>query len=290
MPATLVTELAMGRESAVVVNAAFGRQVRLRRLFDKSRRLFVVPLDHSVTDGPAAGITELDPLVSQLSANGVDAVVLHKGSLRFVDHRSFLTTSLIVHLSASTTHAPDPNAKYLVGSVEECVRLGADAVSVHVNLGSTEEANQIADLAAVAGECDRWNMPLLAMVYPRGPKIPDPREPDVVAHATMIAADLGADIVKTVYAGDVAVMSDIVRSCPIPVVVAGGPRRSTPDDLMSYVDDVLAAGAHGVAMGRNIFQAPDPGAVARRVAARIHQDTRHLGLVSRGAGPQPARR
>jgi 2-amino-4,5-dihydroxy-6-oxo-7-(phosphooxy)heptanoate synthase len=229
-------------------------------------------LDHSVTDGPITGAGRLDDLVGHLAQNGVDAVVLHKGSLRYVDPRWFTDTSLLVHLSASTGHAPDPDAKYLVASVEEALRLGADAVSVHVNLGSHGEMRQIGDLATVADACDRWNVPLLAMVYPRGPKINNPKDPELVAHAVTLAAELGADVVKTVYPGSVRAMSDIARGCPIPIIVAGGPRLAAPGDLLSYVEDALRGGAVGVAMGRNIFQAPDPGAMARKISDVIHGD------------------
>jgi 2-amino-4,5-dihydroxy-6-oxo-7-(phosphooxy)heptanoate synthase len=256
----------------MVVNNSFGRGVRVGRLYRHGGgRLLVVPLDHSVTDGPIAGGGQLDQLVGQLAGNGVDALVLHKGSLRRIDHRWFTQTSLIVHLSASTIHAADPNAKYLVASVEESLRLGADAVSVHVNLGSHDEMRQISDLAAVSDACDRWNVPLLAMMYPRGPNIGNPRDPGVVAHAVTLAADLGADIAKTVYVGDVAEMADVIRACSIPIVVAGGPRLGAPSQVLTYVEEVLRAGAAGVAMGRNIFQAQDPPAMARQVANRVHQ-------------------
>jgi len=255
----------------IPVNTSFAREVRLRRLYRHAdRRLFVVPLDHSVTDGPIAVPGTLDDLIGQLAGNGVDAVVLHKGTLRYVDPRWFAGTSLIVHLSASTMRAPDPDAKYLVASVEESLRLGADAVSVHVNLGSADERRQIADLAAVSDACDRWNVPLLAMMYPRGPKVSNPRDPELVAHATTLAADLGADIVKTVYVGSAAAMADIASRCPIPILVAGGPRQGSAGELLSYVDGALRGGAAGVAMGRNVFEAPDPGAMARKVADLIH--------------------
>jgi 2-amino-4,5-dihydroxy-6-oxo-7-(phosphonooxy)heptanoate synthase len=168
-------------------------------------------------------------------------------------------------------HAPDPDAKYLVGTVEEAVRLGADAVSVHVNLGSAGEADQVRDMATVAEACDRWNVPLLAMMYPRGPRIDNPRDPALLAHAAALAADLGADLVKTPYAGDVAAMRDVVRSSPIPLIVAGGPRLTDTADVLAYVDEALLAGVTGFAMGRNIFQADDPGGLARRIAGRVHR-------------------
>jgi 2-amino-4,5-dihydroxy-6-oxo-7-(phosphooxy)heptanoate synthase len=257
----------------VSINYSFARQVRLRRLYRHGgQRMLVVPLDHSITMGPITRRGTLNRLVGQLASNGVDAVVLHKGSLRHVDPAWFADTSLIVHLSASTVRAADPDAKYLVATVEESLRLGADAVSVHVNLGSLDEGRQIADMAEVSEACERWNVPLLAMVYPRGPQIGDPGEPDLVAHAVTLAADLGADIVKTVGVGSVAAMADIAAACPIPVIVAGGPAMAGAAELRSYVIDALRGGAGGVAMGRNIFQAADPGATARMVADLVHRE------------------
>ncbi|WP_158887104.1 2-amino-3,7-dideoxy-D-threo-hept-6-ulosonate synthase [Amycolatopsis anabasis] len=251
--------------------SAPARELRLRRLHRyHEQRLMVVPLDHSVTDGPITGGNRVDSLVGKLASAQVDAVVLHKGVLRYVDPRWFESTSLIVHMSASTVHAPDPNAKYLVADVEETLRLGADAVSMHVNIGSAEERQQIADLAAVADACDRWNLPLLAMMYARGPKIENPRDPALIAHAVTLAADLGADIVKTMYTGSVETMSEITRLSPVPLVVVGGPRNPDLAAVLAYVEEALRSGVAGVAMGRNVFQAANPIEAARSVADLVH--------------------
>lgn len=255
----------------MISNSAFGRRLRLRRLYrNDSERLLIVPLDHSVTQGPVTGGTGIDALVGRLATNRVDAIVLHKGALRHVDPAWFSSTSLIVHLSASTVHAPDPDAKYLVADVEESLRLGADAVSVHVNLGSDGEQRQISDLASVADACDRWNVPLLAMMYPRGPKISDPRDPALVRHAVTVAADLGADLVKTPYVGSVEEMKEIVACAPVPVVTVGGPRNEDEGQVLAHVAEALNSGVAGVAMGRNVFEAPDPGAMAGKLADLVH--------------------
>ncbi|WP_373276206.1 2-amino-3,7-dideoxy-D-threo-hept-6-ulosonate synthase [Actinopolyspora erythraea] len=230
----------------------------------------MVPLDHTVTQGPITGAGGLALLIHDLGKNGVDAVVLHKGILRHIGADRFIDTSLIVHLSASTAHAPDPNAKYLVTSVEEALRLGADAVSVHVNLGSAQEPQQITDLARVAEACDHWNLPLLAMMYVRGPEIKDPYSVELIAHAAGLAADLGVDVVKAPYPGSAAEMAEVVKVCPVPLLVVGGPYTPNTDSLVSSVEDALTGGAIGAAVGRNIFQSPDPGAVAARLATRIH--------------------
>jgi 2-amino-4,5-dihydroxy-6-oxo-7-(phosphonooxy)heptanoate synthase len=254
------------------VTGSFGRRMRLRRLYRYGDdHLFVVPLDHSINDGPLGASMPTDRLVGTLAAAGVDAVVLHKGTARHIDPSRFAGTALIVHLSASTVRATDPDAKYLVAGVEEALRYGADAVSTHVNLGSRSEERQIADTAAVADACDRWNVPLLAMIYPRGPGISDPASPELVAHAVTLGVDLGADIVKTVRTESDVAMKDIVSASPVPVIVAGGPRISDQDSIMAYVSGVLGTGAAGVAMGRNVFQTSDPGAIAARVTGVVHR-------------------
>ncbi|MET8040397.1 2-amino-3,7-dideoxy-D-threo-hept-6-ulosonate synthase [Micromonospora sp. NPDC005215] len=254
------------------INNSFARSVRLRRLYRHAdERLLVIPMDHSVTDGSISGGERLNRTVAALSGAGADAVVLHKGALRYVDGAAFADMSLIVHLSAGTTRAPDPDLKYLVTSVEEAVRLGADAVSVHVNLGADAESRQIIDLAEVARACDAWNVPLLAMMYPRGPRISDPRDPELIAHAVALAVDLGADIVKTVAPVTAAELRDVTRGCPVPVIVAGGPLRESAAELAAFTEQVLAGGAAGVAMGRNIFLHDDPGAAARQVCQIVHR-------------------
>ncbi|MDT7726139.1 MAG: 2-amino-4,5-dihydroxy-6-oxo-7-(phosphooxy)heptanoate synthase [Actinomycetota bacterium] len=250
---------------------SFGAQLRLDRLDDRGDgRLLIVPLDHSVADGPISDSRSLDRLVGELSESRVDAIVLHKGTVRHLDPKKFVNTSLIVHLSASTSHAPDPDAKYLVTSVEAALRLGAEAVSVHVNMGSREEATQVADLARVAEVCDRWGIPLLAMMYARGPEIEDPADPALVTHSATLAADLGADLVKVSYPGSEEAMGELVRACPVPIVVAGGPPVEHKKDLLARVGSVVRAGAAGVAIGRNIFRAPRPGALAREISDRVH--------------------
>lgn len=251
-----------------------GKSVRLARLSRPGDgRFLFVPLDHSVSDGPVATAAGFGDLVRSIADGGADAVVVHKGRARMIAPELLTRCSLVVHLSASTSHGPDVNAKVLVGDVEEVVRLGADAVSVHVNLGADGERQQVSDLAAVSDACDRWNMPLLAMMYPRGPRITDPRDPALVAHAAVLAAELGADLVKTPYAGGVAEMTDVVRCCPIPVLVAGGTPTASPAEFLSHVDEMLASPVAGLAAGRNIFASADPGMLAQLVADRVHSPT-----------------
>jgi 2-amino-4,5-dihydroxy-6-oxo-7-(phosphooxy)heptanoate synthase len=255
---------------SMTINNSFGRGLRLQRLYHNSERLLVVPLDHSVSDGPVLPDGRLDHLLGQLADNGADAVVLHKESLRLISPRWFRSLSLIVHLSAGTRHAPDPHARCLVSTVDEVLRLGADAVSIHVNMGSQTEPRQLADFGRVAEACDRWNVPLLAMVYARGRHIKDQSAPALVAHTAAIAAELGADLVKTAYPGSAAAMREVTAACPIPVLVAGGEITGDGSDIFTRVDGALAGGASGVAVGRHVFTAADPGSVTRKLSDLVH--------------------
>ncbi len=166
--------------------------------------------------------------------------------------------ALIVHLNGSTARSADADDKVIVTDVEEALRMGADAVSVHVNIGSYTESRQLADLGTVARSCAAWGLPLIAMVYPRGPRIDDPRDPDLLAHVANVAADLGADLVKTSVALPIDRMAEVVANCPIPVLAAGGPPDGS--DLVEFASDVMASGCSGLAIGRRIFPTASPAA------------------------------
>ena len=242
-----------------------GRALRLGRLFKGDETpLFLVPLDHTVTDGPFTDARGYDALLGILADNGADAIVVHKGRLRLLPRSVYARLAVVVHLSASTRYAADPTFKYQVAEVEDCLRRGADAVSVHVNVGSLTEDRQLRDMAGVADACDRAGLPLLAMLYPRGPGIKDHPQLETLLHAAALAVDLGADIVKLPLQGPVAAMKRVVDSCPIPILAAGGAQVSD-HQFGAFVADVMASGARGLAAGRNIFMAADPAAKVREV-------------------------
>ncbi|MBD0743119.1 fructose-bisphosphate aldolase [Streptomyces sp. CBMA152] len=251
-----------------------GMAVRLARLarHTEGRYLFV-PMDHSVADGPIVAAGRFNGLVRTAVAGGADAVVMHKGRAASLDPALLRDCALIVHLSASTAHAADADAKVLVGSVEEAVQLGADAVSVHVNIGSDTEKQQLADLGAVADGCRRWGVPLLAMIYPRGPRITDPHDPVLLSHVVNVAADLGASLVKTTWSAPMERLADVVESCPIPVLVAGGPRKGDAA-LAEFAARAIGAGCAGLAVGRGFFESPTPASVIRTLSAAVHESPR----------------
>jgi 2-amino-4,5-dihydroxy-6-oxo-7-(phosphonooxy)heptanoate synthase len=129
-------------------------------------------------------------------------------------------------------------------------------------------------MADVADSCDRVGLPLLAMLYPRGPGIKDHPQLETLLHAASLAVDLGADIVKLPLNGSVPEMKRVIDSCPIPVLAAGGTQVSD-NEFGTFVADVMKSGARGLAAGRNIFMAADPAAKVREVRSILHAN--HLG-------------
>ncbi|SDM09602.1 fructose-bisphosphate aldolase / 2-amino-3,7-dideoxy-D-threo-hept-6-ulosonate synthase [Halogranum gelatinilyticum] len=245
-----------------------GLRSRLDRISTDDRYL-IVPMDHGITLGPVKGLKDLESTVDAITRGGADAVLTHKGTAKRV-HPHKNGKGYIVHLNASTVIGPDENDKRLTGSVEEAIRVGADAVSFHINVGSDYEPKQMTQLGELTETAHRFGIPVLAMAYARGPGI-DEQDPESLGHAVRLAEELGADVVKTAYSGDAESFRHVVDSTTLPVVIAGG-SKGTNRHTVEMVRGTMDAGAAGVSMGRSIFQHDDPEAIARAVSAVIHDD------------------
>ena len=250
-----------------------GKKVRLERIINRDNgRTIIVPMDHGVTIGAVDGLVDMRETVNDMAIGGADAVLMHKGLVRCSHRSAGKDIGLIVHLSASTALSPNGNTKTLVGTVEEGIKHGADCVSVHVNLGDPNERLMLSDLGKVAEACDNWHMPLLAMVYARGPQVPNGYDPKVVAHCARVGVELGADIVKVPYTGDIESFADVVGACCVPVVIAGGELMDSTRQLLQMVHDSVKAGGAGVSIGRNVFQHPRRIELVRAMRAIVHDN------------------
>jgi len=243
-----------------------GVQIRLNRILRKGKML-CIPMDHGISNGPIEGLSDPHSIIYQCESRGLTSVIINKGILKTLPKPT--KVGILVHFSSSTTLSLSPNRKMLTGNVEEAIRLGADGISLHINIGGKEEPEMLEQLGTIAHQCHQWNMPLLAMMYPRGEKIKDPHDPEIVAHVSRIGAECGADIVKTVYTGDIDSFSKIVKSTPVPIVIAGGPKAKSDYDILQMTEDAMNAGAKGVTYGRNIFAHKNPQSMVQALAAII---------------------
>ena len=250
-----------------------GKAVRMERIFNRNTgRTIIVPLDHGVTVGPIYGLVDLRDTVNQVAEGGANAVLMHKGLPRCTHRGAGRDVGLIIHISASTSLSPYPNTKILVGSVEDAIRLGADAVSVHVNLGDENERYMLESLGAITTRASEWGMPVLAMMYARGPKVENEYDPDVIAHCARVGMELGADVVKVPYSGDIKSFAHVVDSCCVPVVIAGGEKLESDFDLLRMVHDSIQAGGAGLSVGRNVFQHANTPRLVRALNYIVHED------------------
>jgi predicted phospho-2-dehydro-3-deoxyheptonate aldolase len=260
-----------------------GKKIRLERILDRNtRRTVIVPLDHGVTVGPIPGLIQIPPAANLIAEGGANAAVVHRGAAMF-GHRGYgKDLGLILHLSASTTLSPDSNRKVLVATVEDALQMGADAVSIHVNLGAEDEAQMLRDFGSISSACQRWGMPLRAMIYTRGPKVRNEYDVKYIRHAARVGAEMGADIVKVPYTGSPETFLEVTEGCASPVVIAGGEKMESDEDVLRMVHGAVAAGGAGASIGRNVFQHRSPASMVKAIAAVVHGSAtvkEALGLV-----------
>ena len=250
-----------------------GKKIRLERIIDRnSGRTVIVPMDHGVTVGPIEGLVDMKTTVSKVVKGGANAILMHKGIVRVGHRGAGRDVGLIIHLSGGTTLSPDPNAKELVCTVEEAIKLGADAVSMHINLGAETDKEMLGQLGFISDSCDEWQMPLIAMMYTRGPKIKNEYDAENVKLAARVGAELGADIIKVVYTGSIESFAEVVQGCPVPVVIAGGAKMNSDIEIFTLVSDALQAGATGISIGRNAFQHKTPEKMISALSKMVHHN------------------
>lgn len=250
-----------------------GKSIRMERIFNReSGRSVIVPMDHGVTIGPIPGLIDLAKTVNEVAEGGANAVIGHIG-LAIHGHRRYgKDIGLILHLSASTTMSLDPNEKVLVNDVENAIKIGADGVSIHVNLGAETEGQMLKDFGIISRQCMYFGMPLLAMMYCRGQKVTNEYDVKYVKHAARVAAELGADVVKVNYTGSPETFREVVEGCPIPVIIAGGEKMESVEEVLEMVKGAIEAGGKGVSIGRNVFQAESPRKMVKAISSIVHEN------------------
>jgi fructose-bisphosphate aldolase/2-amino-3,7-dideoxy-D-threo-hept-6-ulosonate synthase len=248
-----------------------GKEIRIERIINRNtRRSVIIPMDHGFSLGQIEGLTNMTNVITDVAKGGANAIILHKGMVKAGHRKHGRDIGLIVHLSGSTGLNPDPNDKRIVCTVDEAISLGADAVSIHVNLGAPNESEMLEDAGKISRDCTKWGMPLLIMIYPRGKNV-DSASPQAIGHCVRVAEELGADFIKTNYPGDPESFKKIVEACSVPVMIAGGEKAGDHETLKIIRDSVKAGGA-GVCMGRNAFQRKNTTKFVQAITRVVHKN------------------
>jgi DhnA family fructose-bisphosphate aldolase class Ia len=234
-------------------------------------RLLVVAVDHPLYSWPCAGLEDRDLLLRTAAKAGADAFILSYGTLR--DHREALGSAkpiLKLDLTTVTVGGSYPVTEYaLAYTLEDARRLEAAGVLTFVQLGAPFELEALRSAARVAAAADRAGLPYVCEIMPVGPRYADPAAPVAIAAAARTGAELGAHIVKTTMPAPIAALGDVV-GCGAPVILAGGDLTADRDSLLGAVTEAIAAGAAGVAHGRNVWGSPDPAAAVAALRDVVH--------------------
>ncbi len=254
-----------------------GSLVRLGRLFPKSSsRSFCIAIDHGLALGVPQGAENAVATVERVVESGPDGVLISPGLLgltaRAFAHRGAPVAILRVDMWSQHKWVRRELDQYrLIADPEDAVRLGADALAVLLVLGSPDPvyADNAAAVARLAERAHRVGLPLMVEVVAWGQYAEKYEHAGLLTYGCRVAAELGADLIKVPFTGTIASMRELIAGCPVPVLVLGGPRADSDDDVLESARQALESGARGLVYGRNVWQAPDPLALVRSLRALL---------------------
>jgi len=230
-----------------------GKLVRMNRIFSHSSgRLCSVAVDHFIGYGHGLpdGLRRIGPTLEAIVAGRPDAVTMHKGIAASAWPPYAGRIPMILQ---STTARPDETAREQMATPEDAVRLGADGFAVSAFVRGATEAQHLRIVADCVREAARFEIPVICHVYPRDKESKISFAAEDIAWAVRCALEVGADVVKTPYCGNVQAYAQIVADCPVPVVAAGGPRAETLPAALKMIAEVVQSGARGATIGRNVW-------------------------------------
>lgn len=239
---------------------------RLNRLIQKDGKAIFLPIDHGYFQGPTHCLEKPGETIKPIYQYA-DAIMCTRGVLRNCIDPA-IEKPLILRVSgAVSVVGKDLSNESLVTSIREILRLNAMAVSMSVFVGTNNENKSLSNLARLVDACEDYGVPVMA-VTAVGKEL-EKREARYLALAARISAEIGARVVKTYYCED---FRKVVDGCPVPVVIAGGPKTETQMEVFDFVYDGMQAGAIGVNLGRNIWQNENPIAAIKAIRALIHDN------------------
>jgi putative autoinducer-2 (AI-2) aldolase len=245
----------------------WGMKNRLSRLIQADGKALFLPIDHGYFQGPTHKLEKPGETIKPLLPYA-DAVMLTRGVLRnCVDPAVEKPVILRVSGGASVV-GEDLANEAIITSIQEIIRLNASAVSMSVFVGSKYEHQSLTNLSKLVDACEDYGIPVMA-VTAVGREL-EKRTARYLALCCRIAAELGARVVKTYYCEDG--FEKVVDGCPVPVVMAGGPKVDSQLEVFEFVYDGMQKGSIGVNLGRNIWQTENPVAAIRAIRAIIHDN------------------
>ncbi len=250
-----------------------GKQIRLNRIFSHpSGRLCSVAVDHFIGYGVGLprGLRQMQTTLADVVAGQPDAVTMQKGIAMtawapYAGKLPLIVQDVIGRLD-------DVVYEELL-TAEEAIRLGADAIAVAAFVRGKSEGQHLRIVSDMVRQAARFELPVICHIYPRSAEsdyTKNTYEPEEIAWGVHCAMELGVDVIKTPYCGDRQAFAEIVANSPVPVVAAGGPQQDTLEAALGMMGEVVAAGARGATIGRNIWGSGKITGAVKAFKAVIH--------------------
>jgi len=243
----------------------WGMKNRMSRIFKEDGRTVMLAVDHGYFLGPITKLEEPGKTVAPLLPF-TDALMLTRGVLRNCVEPSQNIPIILRVSGGNSIVGKDLSNEGITVAIDDAIRLNVCAVALSIYVGSEYEHQTLTNLAKLVDECERCGIPVLA-VTAVGKEL-EKRDARYLALSCRIAVELGARIVKTYYCED---FKKVTKSCPVPVVIAGGPKMESEMDILQVAYDAIQNGAKGVDMGRNIWQNNNPIGMIKAVRSIVHE-------------------
>ncbi len=246
-------------------------------LFAPNGKTVIVAMDHARTHGVIEGLDDPGKVIDQVIEAGADGIMTTFGVVKRYRDKLIGRIPTILRLDGGPSLYQEDwlaNTQWSqLFSVDDALYLGVDGVCVMAFMGIPIELDTFRIVAKVASECMRVRLPVMVEALPApGPRVSDPQAAEFMASAVRLGFEHGADIVKTYYTGSPESFRHVINNCPVPVIIAGGPKMETDEQALQVVADSMQAGASGVIFGRNIWQSKHPMAMLRALRHIVHQN------------------
>lgn len=256
--------------------AMLGKEVRMSRLVNpKSNKMMAITVDHAISRGiaPMTGLHHIQDTIDKIILGRPDALTLTKGIAEHCMYKNAGKVSMLMKISSYSPVSPTNDTVF--GTVDEAIRMGADAVSMGAMTLGDFQGEQFEAIGRISEECMRKGMPLIGHIYPKGESVPVEGRTswENIAYSVRSACELGMDIVKTTYTGDPDSMAKVVSCVPssFRIVIQGGDACKTLDDYLNMTRDAMDCGVGGVTMGRFVWDYKDVTALVIALRYIIHE-------------------
>ena len=242
---------------------------RFNRIFAADGKTVIIAVDHGLALDVLPELSDMGTVLSRVISGGADAVLVSYGVAQKYGE-ILKSTGLIVRLDGGNSCLSSKPGGSLLYSVEDALRLGADGVACMGFPGAENEGETLGNLAQIAAECSYWQVPLMAEMLPGGFAPEPPNTVENIKLVSRIGAELGAHIIKTIFTGSQEEFREVVADCFAPVVVLGGDQTKDIKGLFRIIEQAVAAGAAGVAIGRNVWKSREPEKMTRALVELVH--------------------